>query len=65
MICPLVEESDKIEATAAVEEHERLQAEIFPEFKLGLVHGKMPASEKEVWSRPRLLRWGWMCPTAR
>jgi ATP-dependent DNA helicase RecG len=48
VICPLVEESDKIEATAAVEEHERLQAEIFPEFKLGLVHGKMPSSEKEA-----------------
>ncbi|MDA0241924.1 MAG: ATP-dependent DNA helicase RecG [Chloroflexi bacterium] len=48
VICPLVEESDKIEATAAVEEHERLQKEIFPEFKLGLVHGKMPASEKEA-----------------
>lgn len=48
VICPLVEESDKIEAVAAVEEYERLQSEIFPEFKLGLVHGKLPASEKEA-----------------
>src|SRR5690606_23202023 len=30
IICPLVEESDKIEAVAAVEEHARLQKEVFP-----------------------------------
>ncbi|MCS7061384.1 MAG: ATP-dependent DNA helicase RecG [Anaerolineae bacterium] len=47
IICPLVEESDKIEAKAAVEEHARLQTEIFPQFKLGLLHGRMKATEKE------------------
>ncbi len=32
IICPLVEESDKIEAKAAVEEHARLQKHVFPQF---------------------------------
>ncbi len=47
IICPLVEESDKIEAKAAVEEHKRLQEEIFPNLKLGLLHGRLKSSEKE------------------
>ena len=48
VICPLVEESEKIEAKAAVEEHERLQKHVFPQFKLGLLHGRMKADEKEA-----------------
>jgi ATP-dependent DNA helicase RecG len=47
VICPLVEESDKIEAKAATAEYERLQAEIFPELKLALLHGRMKPKEKE------------------
>lgn len=47
IICPLVEESDKIEAKAAVEEYERLQETIFPDLKLGLLHGRKTSSEKE------------------
>ncbi len=47
IICPLVEESDKIEAKAAVEEYERLQEQIFPNLKLGLLHGRLKSSEKE------------------
>jgi ATP-dependent DNA helicase RecG len=47
IICPLVEESDKIEAKAAVEEYERLQEQIFPDLKLGLIHGRLKSSEKE------------------
>jgi ATP-dependent DNA helicase RecG len=48
IICPLIEESEKIEAKAAVEEHRRLQEEVFPDLKLGLLHGKMRAEEKEA-----------------
>jgi ATP-dependent DNA helicase RecG len=48
IICPLVEESDKIEAKAAVEEHARLQNEVFPDLKLGLLHGRMRSDEKEA-----------------
>ncbi len=48
VICPLVEESEKIEAKAAVEEHERLQRDVFRNFKLGLLHGKMKSTDKEA-----------------
>jgi ATP-dependent DNA helicase RecG len=48
VICPLVEESDKVEAKAAVEEYERLQRDVFPQFKLGLLHGRMKAADKEA-----------------
>ena len=47
LIYPLVEESDKIEAPAAVEEHERLQKEIFPDLRLGLLHGRLRPDEKD------------------
>ncbi len=47
LIFPLVEESEKSEAKAAVEEHARLQKEIFPDLKLGLLHGRMKPEEKE------------------
>lgn len=47
IICPLVEESDKTEAKAAVEEHARLQRDVFPHLNLGLLHGRMSADEKE------------------
>lgn len=48
IICPLVEESDKLEAKSAVAEHKRLQNEIFPQLKLGLLHGRLKAQEKET-----------------
>ncbi len=48
VICPLVEESEKIEAKAAVEEYERLQTQVFPDLRLGLLHGRMKAEEKET-----------------
>jgi len=47
IICPLVEESDKIDAKSAVAEHERLQTEVFPDYRLALLHGRMKAAEKE------------------
>ena len=48
VICPLVEESENVEAKAAVEEHRRLQQEVFPDLRLGLLHGRMTAEEKEA-----------------
>jgi ATP-dependent DNA helicase RecG len=48
IICPLVEESDKIEAKAAVEEHARLQKHVFPQFNLGLMHGRMKSDDKDA-----------------
>jgi ATP-dependent DNA helicase RecG len=48
IIYPLVEESDKVEARAAVEEQKRLQTEVFPGRALGLLHGRMKPDEKEA-----------------
>jgi ATP-dependent DNA helicase RecG len=47
VIYPLVEESEKSESKAAVEEYERLQKEIFPRLKVGLLHGRMKPEEKD------------------
>jgi len=47
IIYPLVEESDKINEKAAVEEFDLLQKEIFPAYSLGLLHGQMRPGEKE------------------
>ena len=48
VICPLIEESEKLEAKAAIKEHEKLQTEIFPDLKISLLHGKMKGKEKET-----------------
>jgi len=47
IICPLVEESETLEAKSAVAEHKRLQEMVFPELSLGLLHGKMPPKTKD------------------
>lgn len=47
IIYPLVEESDKSDTKAAVDEHARLQAEHFPKFSLGLLHGQMRPEDKD------------------
>jgi ATP-dependent DNA helicase RecG len=47
IICPLIEESESLEAKAAVSEHERLQREVFPHLRLGLLHGAMKPAEKD------------------
>ncbi len=47
IICPLVQESDLIQAKSAVEEFERLRNDIFPDLRLGLLHGQMRGDEKE------------------
>ncbi len=48
VICPLVEESEKVEAKSAVEEYERLQTQVFSDLRLGLLHGRMKADEKDA-----------------
>jgi len=51
VILPLIEESlseSMVDVKAVKAEHERLSREIFPEFKLGLLHGKLKAKEKET-----------------
>ena len=48
IICPLVEESESIEAKAAVQEYERLSRNVFPDLRLGLLHGRMASPEKDA-----------------
>lgn len=47
IICPLVEESETLEAKSAVAEHARLQEQVFPELSLGLLHGRMAPKTKD------------------
>lgn len=47
IICPLVEESETLTAKAATTEYERLQREVFPKLRLGLLHGAMKPAEKD------------------
>jgi ATP-dependent DNA helicase RecG len=47
IICPLVEESEAVQARAAVAEYEHLSGEVFLDLKLGLVHGRMAAGDKD------------------
>ena len=47
VICPLVEESEALEDVRAAEElYEELVEEIFPDRRVGLLHGRMKAQEK-------------------
>lgn len=47
IICPLIEESESIEAKAAIAEYERLSNEVFPDLRMGLLHGRMANAEKD------------------
>ena len=48
IICPLIEESEAIQAKAATAEYEHLSGDVFPELKLGLLHGRMSAKDKDA-----------------
>ncbi len=48
VICPLIDESDNLETKSVKAEHKRLAEEIFPEFKIGLLHGKMKSADKDA-----------------
>jgi ATP-dependent DNA helicase RecG len=41
VICPLIEESEAVEAKAATKEFERLRTEVFPDLRMSLVHGRV------------------------
>lgn len=48
VVCPLVEDSDRVQAKAATAEYERLGSEELAGLRLGLLHGQLPPSDKEV-----------------
>jgi len=48
IVYPLVEESEKLQLRDATRMAEQLQKEVFPEFRIGLLHGRMRSEEKEA-----------------
>jgi ATP-dependent DNA helicase RecG len=48
IVYPLVEESEKSDLAAATEEAERLGREVFPDYEVGLLHGRMKPAEKDA-----------------
>lgn len=48
IVYPLVEESEKVDLKAATESYHYLQKNIFPEFRMSLIHGRMKGEEKEA-----------------
>ena len=50
VICPLIQESDKLGVRSATEEVQKLRTEVFPDLaqRIGLLHGRMPPAEKEA-----------------
>jgi len=47
IICPLIEESEAVQARAAIAEYRRLSEEVFLNLRLGLLHGRMSSAEKD------------------
>ena len=47
IVCPLIEESEVIQSRAATKEYERLSSDVYPDRRLGLLHGRMALREKE------------------
>jgi ATP-dependent DNA helicase RecG len=48
VVCPLVDGSDKVEARSATEEYERLSLDVLAGLRVGLMHGQMPAPDKDA-----------------
>jgi ATP-dependent DNA helicase RecG len=46
VICPLIEESDKLGVKSVTAEHRKLAEEVFPDLRVEMLHGRMPAREK-------------------
>src|SRR5947209_4613154 len=51
IICPLIEESESLAVKSATAEFERLSREVFPNLRLGLLHGMMKPADKDATMR--------------
>ena len=47
VICPLIDESDKLGVKSVKKEYEKLDKKIFPKLKIGLLHGRLKPKEKD------------------
>lgn len=48
IVYPLVDESEKLDLLSASQEFERLRTEVFADLEVGLLHGRLPAAEKDT-----------------
>lgn len=48
VVCPLVSESEELQAESAEALSERLRASVFPDLRIALLHGKMKPVEKDA-----------------
>ncbi len=48
VVYPLIDESEKVDLRAATEMAEHLKQDVFPEFRVGLLHGRLKSDEKEA-----------------
>ena len=50
VVCPMIEEDEEgtLDLRSAQEVYDQLRAEVFPQYRLGLLHGKMKTAEKEA-----------------
>jgi ATP-dependent DNA helicase RecG len=47
VICPLIDENDKLGVRSATAEYERLSRDVFPDLRVELLHGRLPSRDKE------------------
>ena len=47
VICPLIDESDKLSVKSVTQEYEKLSQKIFPKLRIAMLHGKLKSKEKE------------------
>lgn len=47
VICPLIDESDKLGVRSVNEEYEKLSKVVFPDIEIGMLHGRLKTDEKE------------------
>jgi ATP-dependent DNA helicase RecG len=47
-VCPMITESDKMQTQAAEDLYYRLQEQVFPDLRVGLLHGQMKSVDKEA-----------------
>jgi ATP-dependent DNA helicase RecG len=48
IVCPLVEESEKLQAKSATQLSEHIANDVFPQYRVGLLHGQMKPDEKDA-----------------
>ena len=47
IVCPLVEENEEMDLKSVIELYEKYQKEIFPQYRVAYIHGKMKPKEKD------------------